>query len=53
MHARQDEDGPALRVWRDGSAVWATRIGRGWIAVPDTVWTAFTAAVKRGDYDHR
>ena len=41
-----------MQVWQDAEGtVWVTRIGRGWLAVPPAVWDAFTAAVKRGDYD--
>ena len=40
-----------LQFWQDPDGrVWVTRIGRGWITVPDTIWTAFTAKVRRGDY---
>ncbi len=41
MHIIQDNDG----------AVLVTRIGRGWLQVPRDSWDAFTAAVRRGDYD--
>jgi hypothetical protein len=41
-----------VQAWHDeDGAVWVTRIGRGWIAVPPAVWEKFTAKVKRGDYD--
>ena len=34
----------------DGTIL-VTKAGCGWITVPRAVWEAFTAAVKRGDYD--
>jgi DNA-binding XRE family transcriptional regulator len=34
----------------DGTIL-VTRIGKGWLFVPAGAWSAFTAAVKRGDYD--
>jgi hypothetical protein len=42
-----------LQVWQDkDGTVYVTRIGDRWLGVPAAVWDAFTAKVKRGDYDH-